>query len=73
MDEHEIDHEVSIARRHDRWSVLVIGLSAVTQVATTVANMFDQYTVITVQHANQAIYDRKFKQMTDPITQWEKE
>lgn len=73
MDEHGIDQEVSIARRHDRWSVLIVGLNFATQVATAAANTLEQYTIMSVQHANQKIYDRKFKQMTDNLTQWEPE
>jgi len=73
MDEHEIDESVSIARRHDRWSVLIVGLNGATQIATVVANTMEQFTVMAVQHANQTIFDRKFKQMTDNLAQWEKE
>ena len=72
MDEDEIDTDVSIAKRHDRWSVLIVGLNGLTQIAGAVTNTLEQYTIMTVQHANQVIYDRKFNEITSHLSQWGK-
>lgn len=72
MHEDEIDQSASAAQRHDRWSVLIIGLNGLTQVTTAVANTLEQYTVMIAQHANQKMYDRKFGEIVNGLKNWEK-
>ena len=73
MYEDEIE-EVDIVRplRHDRWSVLIVGLNWLTQLTTTNANTLEQFTMMAAQHANQKKYDEKFGSMTEPLKVWGK-
>lgn len=66
MDEYETDEQVEYAhaRRHDRWTVLVLGLNYASRVIEQTAEFASELTIAAVQHANQKIYDRKFGEIT---------
>lgn len=65
-------HEVEIIKplRHDRWSVLIVGLNWLTRVANVNADTLDQFTMMAAQHANQKKYDEKFGALTEPLKTW---
>jgi len=74
MDDDEIEVEettYATARRHNKWSVVVLGLSCLTQVSQQTSNFVGQLTIAAAQHANQVEYDKKFDNMTR-LMQWEK-
>lgn len=66
MDEHEIAETVEIRPiKHDRWSVLVLGLNWATQVFDTTAQTLEQFTIMAAQHANHKKYEEKFDKIVE--------
>lgn len=66
MDEDDLDIEQEIKpMRHDRWSVLILGLSWITQVSSVTTDTLELGLNVACQHANQMKFDRKFKEMID--------
>ncbi len=64
MDEHETEETVTIRPiKHNRWSVLVLGLNWATQVVDATAVLLEQLTVAAAQHANHVRYDDKFTEI----------
>lgn len=70
MDEDETEDYTVAPMRHDRWSVLIVGLNFATQIVTTTANTLEQYTLMAAQHANQVKYDKRFGAMMEPLKIW---
>lgn len=66
MDEDETINETNhcVAKRHDRWSVLAIGLQWATDVAGATTAMLGNYATAAVQHHHQMKYDGRFKEIT---------
>jgi hypothetical protein len=66
MDEDETTEEANpyMPKRHDRWSVLAIGLQWATDVAGATTAMFGNFATAAVQHHHQNRYDGRFKEMT---------
>ena len=74
MDDDEIEVEettYATARRHNKWSVVVLGLNYLTRVSQQTSNFVGELTIAAAQHANQVEYDKKFDNMTR-LMQWEK-
>lgn len=73
MDEDEITEDNYVhAKRHSKWSVLILGLNYATQVAQQTSNFLGELTIAAAQHANQIMYDKKFGTITDNFQQWER-
>lgn len=66
MDENEITEEANhpMAKRHDRWSVLAIGLQWATDVASATTGLFANLATAAVQHHHQNKYEGRFKEIT---------
>jgi hypothetical protein len=62
MDENECNDEVEypMAKSHNRWTLLVLGLNWAQEVASTTAETLGQLTIAASQHANQRTYDKRF-------------
>jgi hypothetical protein len=56
--------------RHDRWSVLIVGLSHFTEIASVTANTLNQFTMMAAQHANQKKIDKRFDSVIEPLKMW---
>lgn len=64
MDEGEIIEEVQlIPRLHDRWSLLVLGLDYVADIAMVTTNMLTTATKMAAQHAVQSNTDHEFPEL----------
>jgi hypothetical protein len=64
VDEEQTEEYITpVAKAHDRWSVLIIGLNGAARIADEIAETLSQYTIMASQHANQKIYDRRFTQI----------
>lgn len=61
---------ITAPQRHDRWSVLIVGLNWITQLANANYVALDQCTMMAAQHANQKKYDDKFGVLTEPVRIW---
>lgn len=70
MDEDETTEESApyAPRRHDRWSVLGIGLRWAASVAGVTTEMINNYAIAAMQHHHQSKYDGRFKEIT-----WERQ
>ena len=74
MDDDETQVEemtYATARRHNKWSVIVLGLNYATQIVQQTSDFVGELTIAAAQHANQLQYDQKFGEMTQ-LQQWEK-
>ena len=64
MDEDKIYEHVTIEpRRHDRWSVLILGLDYIGKVTQVTANTLTSAMIAACEHANQVKIDERFKEM----------
>lgn len=65
MDDDEIETEVEYpdAKRHDRWSVIVLSLSFAANVVVETADYLNKLTIAASQHGNQLEYDKKFNEI----------
>lgn len=70
MNEDETTEEANpyMPKRHDRWSVLAIGLQWAASVAGVTTEMLSNYATAAVQHHHQARYEGRFKEIT-----WERQ
>jgi hypothetical protein len=50
--------------RHNRWSVLILGLDWAGKVAMVTSNSLTAAMVAACEHANQLKYDEKFQEVT---------
>lgn len=53
----------SVARLHDRWSLLAFATCAVHDILHTATQIFDTASDMALEHARQKVYDRKFKEI----------
>jgi len=61
MDEDSAEeYTIPVPKTHDRWSVLIAGLSWGVMVADATAQTLQSYAVMAAQHSNQKLYDSKF-------------
>ncbi len=70
MDEDEITEEANpyLPKRHDRWSVLAIGLQWASDMSGATAAMLSNFATAAVQHHHQNKYDGRFKEIS-----WERQ
>lgn len=61
---YEDEIEYAHARRHDKWSVVVLTLNLGVNVLSAGAEYLAKLTVAASQHANQLTYDKKFDELT---------
>lgn len=69
MDENETTEEMGypVAKSHDRWSVLALGLSWAQQVAAVTTQALGELAIAASQQHHQKKYDGRFKE----IVTWE--
>ncbi len=64
MDEYEIEGAGFIpARKHDRWTVLVLSLNYATQVVAQTASFASQLTEAAAQHREHLMEEKKFHEI----------
>lgn len=65
MDDEEVTEDIyyAPARRHDRWSLVVLGLNYGRSLAIDTANFLAELTIAASQHANQMQYDKRFSEI----------
>jgi hypothetical protein len=64
MDQDEDLEYVIRPARHDRFSILVPALQAAAQTAAVIANTFNTYSMMAMQHSMIIEYDREFQRIT---------
>ncbi len=66
MDDNETEEQVDYAhaRRHSRWTVVVLSLNFAARVFEQAAEFAGELTIAAAQHSNQLDYDKKFGEIT---------
>jgi hypothetical protein len=54
-------------QRHDRWSVLMVGLSWMNMLSDATGQALESLTVMTAQHACQLRFDKQFNQVVEKL------
>jgi hypothetical protein len=65
VDQDEDTEYIIRPARHDRFSVLVPALQAAAQTAAVLANTFNTYSMMAMQHSMIKEYDREFQRITE--------
>lgn len=66
MDDEDVQVRITFEPMlHDRWSLLSFVATATSEMAQTVADNFQTLAIMSIQHAKQKMYDKRFKEITN--------